>query len=87
MSYLKTLKIIFGISIAGLLFSGYLSYYELFVPAGCGEAIVSCGTKDVSILSLPACVYGFIMYLIIFSLTSWSLYLNKKKKAKDDSKN
>ena len=73
MSLAKTLKVITLISIGGLLFSGYLSYYELFVPGGCGEAVVSCGTKDVTIASLPACVYGFFMYLVIFGLCVFSL--------------
>jgi len=79
MPYKKTLQFILVLAIAGVLFSGYLSYYELFVPEGCGEAIVSCGEKSITIASLPACVYGFVMYLIILLLTSWSL-LNKKNK-------
>ena len=68
MSYKKTLQVIWVIAIAGLLFSGYLSYYELFVPEGCSAAIVSCGTKNVTIANLPACIYGFFMYLLIFIL-------------------
>ena len=61
------LKTVLILSIAGLLFSGYLSFYELFVPAGCLKAIVNCGTNNpMSDASIPACVYGFIMYLIIF---------------------
>jgi hypothetical protein len=78
MPYKTTLQAIFGISIAGLLFSGYLSYYELFSPVGCSEAIVSCGTKEFTLAGLPACVYGFAMYLIIFGLTLTSL-LRKDK--------
>ena len=55
-----SLKIILGLSMAGLLFFGYFSYYELFVPDGCSWAIVSCGSKTVTIATLPACVYGFL---------------------------
>lgn len=66
MNQKTSLKIILILSIAGLLFSGYLSYYELFVPSGCAEAVVSCGQKNVTIASLPACVYGFFMYLLVF---------------------
>ena len=54
------LKAILGISIAGILFSGFLSYNELFV----GQA--SCGVSSGINLGLPACVYGFIMYTIVF---------------------
>jgi hypothetical protein len=76
MSQKTSLKIVFILSIAGLLFSGYLSYYELFVPGGCANAIVSCGLKKVTIANLPACVYGFFMYLAIFIISL--LGLNKK---------
>jgi len=79
MPHKKTLQVILVLAIAGVLFSGYLSYYELFVPEGCGEAIVNCGDKSVTIASLPACVYGFVMYLTILVLTALSL-LNKKNK-------
>jgi hypothetical protein len=80
MSYKQAVLVVFIISIAGLLFSGYLSYYELFVPAGCSAAIINCGTKAVSIANLPACVYGFLMYLVIFVVTGSSLIFNRKKK-------
>lgn len=52
------LKIILIISIAGLLFSGYLSYSELFAKA-C--PLGSC----TSVKGIPACVYGFFMYLVL----------------------
>lgn len=77
MPYKKTLQVILVLAIAGVLFSGYLSYYELFSPEGCSDAIVSCGDKGFTIADLPACVYGFIMYLTILILTALSL-LNKK---------
>lgn len=69
MNLQKTMIAIFIISIAGLLFSGYLSYYELFVPEGCSAAVISCGAKNIEIASIPACVYGFFMYLVIFGLS------------------
>ncbi len=58
-----SLKIIFGISIAGMLFSGYLSYGELFTrvcPIGGGCSYV---------LGAPACVYGFVMYAVVFGVS------------------
>ncbi len=68
------LKIIFIISIAGLLFSGYLSYSELFTSTA---AFCPTGTCSQAIASIPVCVYGFIMYLIIFIISLISL--NSKK--------
>lgn len=53
-----SLKIILILSILGMLFSGYLSYTELF------SDVCSLGCSKVG--SVPACVYGFIMYLIVF---------------------
>jgi len=51
------LKILFWISLAGILFSGYLSYTEIFQQiCALGGA---CSTK---IFTLPSCVYGFVMY-------------------------
>lgn len=55
----KSLKIILALSVLGMLFSGYLSYSELFggtCPVG-GCSMVA---------GVPACVYGFIMYLVVF---------------------
>ncbi|MEK6859589.1 MAG: hypothetical protein AABX54_02130 [Nanoarchaeota archaeon] len=47
------------ISIAGMLFSGYLSYGELIRK--------TCSLGGCSSLGgIPVCVYGFIMYLIVF---------------------
>ena len=80
MTYKKALIIIFFLSIAGLLFSGYLSYEELFTDDGCENAIVSCGESGITIADLPACVYGFLMYLIIFLLSGITLYLNRRPK-------
>ena len=57
------LKTILGISIAGLLFSGYLSYTELFAGF-CGAAKLGMGSCT-AVGGIPACVYGFIMYAIV----------------------
>ena len=62
------LIIILCISIAGMLFSGYLSFGELFK----GSCPVGGGCS--SIAGLPTCVYGFIMYLIVFVVSVWALY-------------
>ena len=57
------LKIILLISVAGLLFSGYLSYTELFAGF-CGAAQLGLGSC-INVFQIPACVYGFFMYLAI----------------------
>jgi uncharacterized membrane protein len=54
------LKTLFWLSLAGVLFSGYLSYTEIFQQV-CGLGVFgTCGTK---IFTLPSCVYGLVMYL------------------------
>ncbi|MFA6383349.1 MAG: hypothetical protein WCX17_02910 [Parcubacteria group bacterium] len=59
----KALKTILAISILGMLFSGYLSYGKLF------QATCPLGGGCTSVLGAPACVYGFIMYLIVFCIS------------------
>jgi uncharacterized membrane protein len=56
------LKIIFAVSVVGVLFSGYLSYSEL-VKQTC--LLGGCSTVG----GIPTCVYGFVMYTIIFILS------------------
>ncbi len=65
---------VFYISIAGILFSGYLSYAELFQKLArfCPSGL--CGSQ---IAGIPVCVYGLAMYLIIFVLSI--IGLNSKK--------
>ena len=55
-------KIIYWLSLLGILFSGYLSYSEL-VNKVC--ALGSCPI----VAGIPACVYGFVMFVIIFVLS------------------
>ena len=58
-----SLKIICGLSIAGMLFSGYLSYTEL-------TAKVCALDGGCSMLGgIPTCVYGFVMYAAIFIIS------------------
>jgi len=65
------LKTIFIIALGGLAFSGYLSYGELFT-GGCNLAGIKCGSTF-SLFSLPACVYGFIMYLAVTIISALGL--------------
>lgn len=70
------LNIIFITSILGLAFSGILSYRELFMGQ-CQLSFVFCGTATGPILGLPACVYGFFMYLFIFIISLMGLRSKK----------
>lgn len=69
-----SLKTILIISILGMLFSGYLSYGELFAES-CYASDLGLGSCT-NVLQIPACVYGFIMYLIVFIISILGL---KKK--------
>jgi hypothetical protein len=64
------LRIIFVVSLAGLGFSGALTYRELFGPAA-----VSCPAPGApgTVFGYPACVYGFFMYLLIAGLSFFGL--------------
>lgn len=52
------LKTLFWITLAGVLFSGYLSYTEIFQQS-C--AIGTCNSK---VFTIPSCVYGIVIYLM-----------------------
>jgi uncharacterized membrane protein len=61
------LKTILIISILGMLFSGYLSYGEL-VAKSCYATQLGLGSCSV-VVGIPACVYGFVMYLVVFIIS------------------
>jgi uncharacterized membrane protein len=71
----KSIQIILVVSLIGILFSGYLSYSEIALgvcPAG------GCG----KIAGVPTCVYGLVMYLIIFIAAIAGLHRPVEKSAK-----
>jgi len=55
------LKALFWVSLAGALFSGYLSYTEIFQQVCALGALGTCST---TVFSVPSCVYGLVMYLV-----------------------
>ncbi len=57
------LKIILYISLGGMLFSGYLSYSELF------KEVCPLAGGCTAVAGIPVCVYGFFMYLVIFIIS------------------
>lgn len=60
---MKHLKIILGLTVAGLLFSGYLSAVKLFTT------VCAFNESCPYFLGYPACWYGFAMYLTMFIAT------------------
>ena len=56
------LKAIMWLSVAGMIFSGYLSYSEI-INRTC--IMGSC----TAISGIPACVYGFVMYAVVFVIS------------------
>lgn len=64
------LKIIFAIGLGGLAFSGYLSYNELFATCAAGCPVVQAPG---GMFGVPACVYGFFMYLAVVAVAALGL--------------
>lgn len=67
------LKIIAVVAFVGFLFSGYLSYTELYAKTG----TLTCGASSFSLFGFPSCIYGFTMYLIIFAASAAGLLMKR----------
>lgn len=68
------------VAIGGMIFSGYLTYNNLW-GSGCTNTLISCGgAKTVEIFGLPTCVYGFFMFTIEAVLALVALAKADKKK-------
>ncbi|HUX34662.1 MAG TPA: hypothetical protein VMV51_12405 [Gemmatimonadaceae bacterium] len=74
----RALQIVFALSLLGTVFSGTLSYGELF-----GSSAISCPSPGApgTILGYPACVYGFFMFTIIFMISAGGLYFGAREAA------
>ena len=68
----KSMWVVWGFSLAGTLFSGYLTYSEVFKKV-C--ALGNC----VYLGSMPSCFYGFLMYCALLGTASYALYSNRKR--------
>lgn len=77
MTMKRALQILLGIGLVGLVFSGVLSYRELFGP----PAAATCPSPGPAgtILGYPACVYGFVMYFLVASTAAWGLISGRKR--------
>jgi uncharacterized membrane protein len=62
MTMRRALQTILTIAVFGLVFSGVLTYRELFTGG-----VAKCPSPGApgTVFGYPACVYGFFMYLII----------------------
>ncbi|MCC7522594.1 hypothetical protein IT407_02235 [Candidatus Uhrbacteria bacterium] len=70
MNLRSLLLAILGISIFGALFSGVLTYQELFLSTA-----ASCPAPGApgTVFGYPACVYGFFLYLILSLMSGLAL--------------
>jgi len=66
----SALRIVFALSMAGVVFSGVLTYRELF-----GTGALSCPAPGApgTIFGYPACVYGFVMFVAIAVISGFGL--------------
>ena len=76
LSLKKTLQLVFLIALIGVLFSGTLTYQELF-----SGSVASCPAVGApgTILGYPACVYGFFMYLLLVIISGLGLWGARKR--------
>ncbi len=75
MNQKNILKIVFILSLLGTIFSGTLSYMEIFSSTATCPALGAPGT----ILGYPACVYGFGMFILLTIISAIGLWGNKKQ--------
>lgn len=70
----RALQIILGISVFGAVFSGVLSYREVF-----GTTAVVCPAPGApgTVFGYPACVYGFFMFLVLAGTAFGGLRLER----------
>jgi ABC-type tungstate transport system substrate-binding protein len=70
----RALEVILGLAILGVGFSGTLTYREF-----CGSAAAGCtaGGGPGTLLGLPVCVYGLIMYLLIAVVAGMGLWAGR----------
>jgi uncharacterized membrane protein len=66
----RALQAVLAVAVFGLVFSGVLTYQELF-----GRAAATCPSPGApgTVFGYPACVYGFFMYLVITGLAAGGL--------------
>jgi hypothetical protein len=73
----RALQFILAISLFGVVFSGVLSFEEVFLSSTTA-ACPSPGAPG-TLFGYPACVYGFFMYALIASLSFWGLLSGRRE--------
>jgi uncharacterized membrane protein len=71
----RALQVILAISLFGLAFSGILSYHELF---GAGAATCPAPGAPGTVFGYPACIYGFLMYLLLSVVAALGLRAERR---------
>ncbi len=67
---MRALQIISGVAVFGVVFSGILSYQEVF---GSSITVYPSPGSPGTAFGYPACVYGFFMYLVVSTVALWGL--------------
>jgi uncharacterized membrane protein len=78
MSMKQALKWIFAISIVGVVFSGTLTYREIFAKSA---AVCPSPGAPGTILGYPACVYGLLMYTAVALISGFALWRGQGESA------
>ena len=81
MSAKRALRAVLAIAVLGIAFSGVLTYRELWGGGGGASCSLAAGGGCTSLLGLPVCVYGLIMYLAIATLSALGLRGERTSKA------
>jgi uncharacterized membrane protein len=65
----RALQAVLAISLAGVAFSGTLTYREFVSHAGACTPLAAPGT----LFGYPPCVYGLAMYALLAVIAAWGL--------------
>lgn len=71
----RALQSILAISLFGAVFSGVLSYREVFARTA---AVCPAPGAPGTVFGYPACVYGFFMYLLVASTAATGLLAGRR---------
>lgn len=70
MNQKNSLRTVLSLSILGTIFSGTLSYMEIFGSSASCPAVGAPGT----IWGYPACVYGFVMFVVLTIVSAMGVF-------------
>ena len=77
----RALQVILGISLFGVVFSGVLSYREIFAQTA---AVCPSPGAAGTVFGYPACVFGFFMYLIVAGTAVVGLLTGRHSRSRRD---